>query len=98
MKQIFSSYPVPHGVTPFQLRVYRVVSAIPKGAVMTYAQVAKKIGSPGAVRAVGNALNKNPYPKSIVPCHRVVRSDGTVGGYAHGTAKKKRLLRSEGAL
>jgi O-6-methylguanine DNA methyltransferase len=64
---------------------------------MTYAEVAKKIGSPKSYRAVGNALNKNPDTKKV-PCHRVVRSNGSVGGYAWGTAKKTKLLKAEGAL
>lgn len=62
---------------------------------MTYAQVAAAIGNPRAVRAVGNALNKNPYAPEV-PCHRVIRSDGTIGGFASGSSKKEELLRSEG--
>lgn len=85
-------------ITPFAAKVYAVVAKIPKGSVMTYAEVARRIGNPHAVRAVGNALNRNPYPKDKVPCHRVVRSDGTVGGYAWGTPKKRALLRREGAV
>ena len=64
---------------------------------MTYAQVAVAIGKPKAVRAVGNALNRNPFAPAV-PCHRVVRSDGTIGGFASGAAMKRRLLRKEGAL
>lgn len=62
----------------------------------TYAQIAKALGSPKSARAVGNALNKNPFPGERVPCHRVVRSDGTVGGFMSGTGKKIALLRREG--
>jgi methylated-DNA-[protein]-cysteine S-methyltransferase len=84
-------------LTPFKKAVYSVATVIPIGCVMTYAQLARAIGRPAAVRAVGNALNKNPFAPEV-PCHRVVRSDGSIGGFASGTAKKKRLLLSEGAL
>lgn len=77
----------------FTERVYAVVRTIMRGETMTYAEVAKRAGSPRAVRAVGNILNKNYDP--TIPCHRVVRSDGTVGGYNRGTRKKARLLRDE---
>lgn len=83
--------------TAFQNAVYRVVRRIPRGKTMTYAQVARAIGRPKAVRAVGNALNVNPYAPHV-PCHRVIRSDGSIGGFASGTAAKKKLLRAEGAL
>jgi len=81
----------------FQEKVYRVVKRIPKGRVTTYRDVARAIGSPRAARAVGNALNKNPYAP-MVPCHRVVRSDGSVGGFASGANKKEAMLRKEGVL
>lgn len=84
-------------MTYFQERVYKVVKKIPKGKVLTYAQVAKAVGSPLAFRAVGNALNKNPNLKAI-PCHRVVRSDGKIGGWRGGTKKKAALLKKEGVL
>ena len=80
--------------TKFQLAVWKACSKIPKGKVSTYAAIAKTIGKPKAVQAVGNALNKNPH--SNVPCHRVIRSDGKVGGFAHGTKKKIDMLREEG--
>ena len=78
----------------FTQRVYNVVRDIPKGSVMTYAEVAVCAGSPNACRAVGTALSKN-YNLAI-PCHRVVRSDGTLGEYNRGVAQKKRLLQQEG--
>ncbi len=79
----------------FKDRVYAIVSEIPRGKVLTYKEVAKRAGSPRACRAVGNILNKNYDPK--IPCHRVIRSDGKVGGYNRGeTAKRERLTR-EGA-
>jgi len=82
----------------FAEKVYRVVSRIPKGKVLTYKEVARLAGSPKAFRAVGNLMNKNPYPKEKVPCHRVVRSDGKIGGYNGGTAKKAALLKKEGVM
>jgi AraC family transcriptional regulator of adaptative response/methylated-DNA-[protein]-cysteine methyltransferase len=81
----------------FTERVYDVVRKIPKGKTLTYGQVARAIGSPGASRAVGNALNKNRDTKNI-PCHRVVRSDGSTGGYAFGAERKVALLKKEGAI
>jgi len=83
-------------VTAFQAKVYSVVKKIPKGRVLTYKQVAYKIGQPNAARAVGNALNKNRDKN--VPCHRVVKSDGSVGGYAFGSAAKIKILKKEKAL
>jgi len=76
--------------------VYDVVRKIPKGSVLTYKQVAERIGSPKAYRAVGNALNKNRHKD--VPCHRVIRSDGKIGGFAWTPEKKKALLKKEGAF
>jgi methylated-DNA-[protein]-cysteine S-methyltransferase len=75
--------------------VYEVVRRIPKGSVLTYAQVAKLAGSPNAQRAVGNALHRNADLKRV-PCHRVVRSNGSLGGYLFGTKKKEQILRQEG--
>lgn len=92
---ILSTITTTPGLTPFQRLVYRVVARIPKGSTLTYAQVAQAIGRPKAVRAVGNALNKNPFAPQV-PCHRVIRSDGTLGGFAHGPAAKRRLLKREG--
>ena len=84
-------------ITPFQQKVYDLVRTIPRGKTMTYTQVAITIGMPKAARAIGNALNKNPFAPEV-PCHRVVRSDGSIGGFASGTAKKIKLLKSEGAI
>jgi len=78
-------------MTPFARRIYREVMRIPIGQVRTYKWVAKKAGSPCAYRAVGSALKNNPWPL-IIPCHRVVRSDNTPGGYILGKGNKKRLL------
>jgi len=84
-------------VTKFQLKVWSYLKKIPKGRVKTYSQVAKAIGKPFAVRAVGNAISKNPFPPNI-PCHRVIRSDGSLGGYSGkgGVKRKKFLLKKEG--
>ncbi len=81
-------------ISEFSNEVYRVVKKIPKGEVMTYMEVAKAVGRPRAYRAVGNALNKNT--DKYVPCHRVIRSDGSLGGYSKGVKKKITLLRKEG--
>ena len=83
--------------TEFQLKVWAYLSKIPHGSVKTYSQVAQAIGKPLAVRAVANAIGKNPYPPKI-PCHRVIRSDGSLGGYSgKGGVKTKRfLLKKEG--
>lgn len=77
----------------FTEMVYAVVKKIPKGKVLTYKQVAEKAGRPNAFRAVGNILNKNYNPE--IPCHRVVRSDGTAGGYNRGAAQKVKRLKQE---
>ncbi len=82
-------------LTLFQKKVYTVVKKIPVGETRSYAWVAREAGRPGAVRAVGTALKKNPYT-IIVPCHRVVRSDGSLGNYALGPDLKRRLLEKEG--
>ena len=82
-------------ITEFEKKVYKAVSEIPKGEVRSYKWVAARIGNPHAFRAVGNALNKNPYPV-IIPCHRVVKSDGSIGGYAKGVRLKRKILKREG--
>ncbi len=81
--------------TPFQRKVWEVTKTIPYGETRSYKWVAEKTGSPHAVRAVGQALKRNPLP-GIIPCHRVIRSDGSLGGFSLGLRKKKALLRSEG--
>jgi len=84
------------GLTAFQAGVLMKAAEIPRGEVRPYGWVAGELGSPGAVRAVGTALARNPVPL-IVPCHRVVRSDGSLGDYSLGEATNKpRLLRDEG--
>ena len=83
--------------TKFQVKVWKYLKSIPKGEVRTYLQVAKAINKPKAVRAVANAVGKNPYAPRI-PCHRVIRKDGSLGGYSGpgGIKTKKKLLKSEG--
>ena len=80
----------------FSQKVYNVVCKIPEGKVLTYKQVAEKAGNPLAYRAVGNILNKN-YDKNI-PCHRVIKSNGELGGYNRGKEEKKKILKKEGAI
>lgn len=79
------------GLPPFTRAVLRITAGIPYGEVRSYRWVAERMGKPRAMRAVGNALARNPIP-IIIPCHRVVRSDGTLGGYALGLDWKRRLL------
>ena len=82
-------------VTPFQRKVYAAVRKIPRGQTRSYQWVAQQIGQPNAARAVGQALNKNRRI-DLVPCHRVIASDGSLGGYAWGSAAKRRRLLAEG--
>jgi O-6-methylguanine DNA methyltransferase len=85
-----------HQKKSFIERVHEVVKRIPRGKVLTYAQVAVKAGHPKAFRAVGNVLTKNFDP--TIPCHRVIRSDGTLGGYNRGVKAKEKILKAEGYL
>ena len=80
--------------TDFEKKVWSALYEIPFGETRSYKWVAEKIGKPSAARAVGRALSKNPLPV-IVPCHRVIESDGSIGGYSSGTDIKKRLLEME---
>ena len=85
--------------TSFQISVWKQIAGIPAGKMVTYADIAKSIGKPKSFRAVANACGKNPFP-IIIPCHRVVRSDGGLGGYSGegGTEKKFALLEREKLL
>ena len=78
----------------FSEKCYEVLGKVPRGKVTTYKEIAKKINSK-AYRAVGNSMNKNPYSPKI-PCHRVVKSNGEVGGFASGTKNKIKILKKEG--
>jgi methylated-DNA-[protein]-cysteine S-methyltransferase len=80
--------------TPFQRRVWETVKAIPYGQTMTYGQVAWEVGCPKGPRAVGQAMGRNPVPL-IIPCHRVVGSNGGLGGFGGGLGLKRRLLEME---
>ncbi len=82
-------------VSAFARAVLRAALLIPPGEVRSYGWVAREIGTPAATRAVGSALGRNPVP-ILVPCHRVVRSDGRIGDYAFGSAMKRNLLQLEG--
>ena len=78
-------------LTKFQWKVLNVTAKIPIGKTRSYKWVAQQVGSPKAVRAVGQALRRNPYPV-IIPCHRVIKEDGTLGGYAGGSGERKAEL------
>lgn len=80
----------------FRERVFKVVKKIPKGKALTYKQVTNLAGHPKSWRAVGNILNKNKDPK--IPCHRVIKSNGRIGGYRYGTKRKITLLKKEGII
>jgi O-6-methylguanine DNA methyltransferase len=83
--------------SPFYQSVWKACASIPKGQVRTYGWIAKQIGKPGAARAVGMALGKNPFAPTV-PCHRVVGADGRLTGYsgAGGVEAKRRMLKAEG--
>lgn len=83
--------------TDFQRRVWAITRVIPRGQVRTYGEIAQEAGSPGAARAVGQAMARNPWP-IIVPCHRVVGSDGSLTGFGGGLDMKRKMLVMEGAV
>jgi methylated-DNA-[protein]-cysteine S-methyltransferase len=80
--------------TKFQIKVWKEILKIPKGKTKSYKEIAAAIGKPKSSRAVANACGKNPYPVEI-PCHRVIRSNGEIGGYSGGGSKLKRILLSK---
>lgn len=80
---------------PFQRQVLKQACRIPRGKVSTYSGLAEKVGKPGAARAVGTVMANNPFP-IVIPCHRVIRADGTLGGFGGGLEMKKKMLKSEG--
>src|SRR3989338_3971124 len=83
-------------ITPFQQKVYAILKNVPSGYVTTYKEIGKALEKDGNVyRAIGQALNKNPFAPAV-PCHRVVCSDGSLGGFAHGSTAKIVLLKKEG--
>lgn len=83
--------------SPFRRRVLEELARVPYGETVSYGELAERCGRPGAARAVGNAVGRNPVPV-VLPCHRVVRSDGTPGEYGGGRERKRQLLRLEGSL
>jgi O-6-methylguanine DNA methyltransferase len=86
---------VRNGFPSFYVKVWKAMDRIPHGKVTTYKELARAIGNPHSARAIGNACNKNPNAPHT-PCHRVVASDGSLGGYALGLRKKIQLLEAEG--
>ncbi len=76
-------------------KIYKKLLEVPKGKITTYGELAKAVGLKNGQRAVGKIMNKNPYPV-IIPCHRVVKSDGKIGGYAYGEEIKSDMLSKEG--
>jgi methylated-DNA-[protein]-cysteine S-methyltransferase len=86
------------GIAPFEQRVYEVARTIPPGTTLSYGEIARRLGAPGAAREVGQALGRNPFP-IVVPCHRVVAADGKLGGFSArgGATTKRRLLSVERA-
>jgi methylated-DNA-[protein]-cysteine S-methyltransferase len=84
------------GVTPFHRRVLMAAAAVPAGQVVSYGEIARRIGQPRSCRAVGQALGRNPIP-IVIPCHRVIAAGGRIGGYGGGLRIKRKLLRLEGA-
>jgi AraC family transcriptional regulator, regulatory protein of adaptative response / methylated-DNA-[protein]-cysteine methyltransferase len=88
--------PTDVAATAFQRRVWEALRSIPSGTIRTYSEVARELGRPAATRAVARACATNPTA-IVVPCHRVVRKDGSLGGYRWGLKRKKQLLRQESA-
>ncbi|TLY19792.1 MAG: methylated-DNA--[protein]-cysteine S-methyltransferase [Nitrospirae bacterium] len=94
------SFDVPldlEGQPGFRVKVWKVLQSIPYGRVRSYGWVARKVGKPRAARAIGGACGANPVPL-LVPCHRVIAGDGSLGGFSGGLSSKKRLLKLEGAI
>ena len=87
---------MPNKLRSFSDKVRAVVRKIPRGKTLTYKQVATRVGIPSAAQAVGNVMKRNHDPR--VPCHRVIRSDGSLGGYNRGAKLKQKLLQEEGYL
>jgi O-6-methylguanine DNA methyltransferase len=92
----FSEAPLDLKGTPFQLQVWQELGRIPWAETITYQELASRLGKPQAARAVGQACGANPIP-IIIPCHRVIASNGTLGGYSSGLERKRWLLKHEGA-
>lgn len=95
-RRVFELPVAPSG-TPFQLRVWRQIAAIPWGATATYGEIAAALEEPDAARAVGSAAGANPIP-ILIPCHRVIATGSSIGGFRGGAGRKAWLLRHEGQL
>jgi O-6-methylguanine DNA methyltransferase len=93
----FSVEVEPLAGSPFERRVWKKLAEVPWGKTVSYGELARRAGSPGAARAVGRAMARNPV-SIILPCHRVIRSDGSTGGFGLGTEAKQALLELEGVL
>ena len=93
----FAALPLDLQGTPFQQKVWQELQRIPRGRTISYKELARRAGSPQAFRAAGQANGSNPIP-IIVPCHRVISADGSLGGYSSGLDKKRWLLQHEGAM
>ena len=93
----FNGFSVRQPGNDFSQSAWRAMRRIPAGRVISYAALAAKVGSPAAVRAAGTACGRNAIAP-FIPCHRIVRSDGTLGNYGYGATKKSWLLRHEGAI
>lgn len=87
--------PLHYQGTDFQMKVWNALLSIPYGKTVSYSQIASSIENPNAIRAVGTAIGKNPIP-IVIPCHRVIAKDGSLGGYSGGLPVKKKLLEIEG--
>jgi len=92
----FEALPLDLQGSPFQLRVWQELQKIPRGETVSYQELAKHIGRPRAARAVGQACGANPIP-ILIPCHRVIAANGSLGGYSSGLERKRWLLKHEGA-
>ncbi|MBM4286438.1 MAG: methylated-DNA--[protein]-cysteine S-methyltransferase [Deltaproteobacteria bacterium] len=90
----FTQVPIDLKGTPFQIRVWQELQKIPRGTTISYQELAKRVGNPKAARAVGQAVGANPIP-IIIPCHRVIAANGSLGGYSSGLDRKRWLLEHE---
>jgi methylated-DNA-[protein]-cysteine S-methyltransferase len=95
LKRFTLPWALPTDATPFARAVWQATAAIPYGETRTYGELARAAGSPGAARAVGGAMAKNPLPL-VIPCHRVVGAGGRIGGFSPGVSLKRCLLAHEG--
>jgi methylated-DNA-[protein]-cysteine S-methyltransferase len=95
-RRTFDLEPAPGGAGPFDRAVWKALCGVPPGATVTYGELARRVGHPGAARAVGGSMRRNPIP-IVIPCHRVVGEDGSLTGFGLGLWRKRWLLDREGA-